>query len=215
MTRCCKAAPGADRLEGGGGDDILVDGAGADRLTGGSGGDLFILMEDGALDRIEDFDPLADRLDLSDFNQLNGMGSLSIQSRSWGAELRFGEEVVELRSSSGRLTQQDFNPGNLIIGSRIEVDPTLYPISGDPLPEPEPQPQPQPEPQPQPQPQPQPHPGPEPEPEPTPDPDTEAGPVSARTIPPGPRPLPGPSKTHPAFFSCRFPATSGAPAAQT
>lgn len=183
---------GADRLEGGGGDDILVDGAGEDRLTGGSGGDLFILMEDGALDRIEDFDPLVDRLDLSDFNQLNGMGSLSIQSRSWGAELRFGEEVVELRSSSGRLTQQDFNPGNLIIGSRIEVDPTLYPISGDPLPEPEPQPQPQPGPQPQPQPQPQP--GPEPEPEPTPDPDTEPGPAFSPHNPAGPPPSAGPQQ---------------------
>jgi Ca2+-binding RTX toxin-like protein len=198
---------GADRLEGGGGDDILVDGAGADRLTGGGGADLFILLEDGALDRIEDFDPLVDRLDLSDFNQLNGMGSLTIQSRSWGAELRFGEEVVELRSSSGRLTQQDFNPGNLVIGNRIEVDLALYPISGDPLPEPEPEPQPQPGPQPQPQPQPgpqpqpqpQPQPGPEPEPEPTPDPDTEAGPAFSPHNPAGPPPSAGPQQDAPSL----------------
>ncbi|MGV6476733.1 M10 family metallopeptidase C-terminal domain-containing protein [Azotobacter vinelandii] len=67
-------ASGDDRLHGAGGDDLLDGGAGRDRLTGGSGADLFriVVREDSYrtasenfADRIRDFDPDEDRLDLS------------------------------------------------------------------------------------------------------------------------------------------------------
>lgn len=87
---------GADRLSGGGGADILVDGAGRDTLTGGAGADLFVLIADGDSDRIEDFDPLQDRLDLSDFPLLYDVRQLAVQPTATGATLTFGGETVEL-----------------------------------------------------------------------------------------------------------------------
>ena len=61
---------GQDRLRGGPGDDVLVGGAGADILVGGAGADVFRLsaLADSprvAPDRIRDFTPGEDRLDLS------------------------------------------------------------------------------------------------------------------------------------------------------
>ncbi|NNE51586.1 MAG: hypothetical protein HKN30_04210 [Sulfitobacter sp.] len=138
---------GADLLNGGAGNDILVDGAGEDRLTGGAGADTFILMADGQEDIIADFDVLNDRIDLSDFNPLNGIGTLSVSSRSWGAEVRFGEEVIEVRSADGgRLSGRDFTPENLIRGNRVETDPNAYPTGpGAPAPDPTPDPGPNPD----------------------------------------------------------------------
>ncbi|GAB3468328.1 hypothetical protein GCM10027398_16380 [Azotobacter salinestris] len=65
---------GDDRLEGGAGDDILDGGAGRDSLSGGSGAGLFRVSaredsyrtdSESFADRILDFDPGEDRLDLS------------------------------------------------------------------------------------------------------------------------------------------------------
>ncbi|WKN21811.1 M10 family metallopeptidase C-terminal domain-containing protein [Azotobacter vinelandii] len=67
-------ADGDDRLHGAGGDDLLDGGAGRDRLTGGSGADLFRIANredshrtasENLADRIRDFDPDEDRIDLS------------------------------------------------------------------------------------------------------------------------------------------------------
>lgn len=56
---------GADWLIGSRSGDILIGGAGADQLTGGAGRDLFRYLEMGDQgDRINDFDPQRDRLDL-------------------------------------------------------------------------------------------------------------------------------------------------------
>nr|WP_244306778.1 M10 family metallopeptidase C-terminal domain-containing protein [Azotobacter salinestris] len=65
---------GDDRLHGAGGDDLLDGGAGRDRLIGGSGADLFRVSaredsyrtdSESFADRILDFDPGEDQLDLS------------------------------------------------------------------------------------------------------------------------------------------------------
>ncbi|TDG24339.1 hypothetical protein E2C05_26090 [Paracraurococcus ruber] len=57
---------GDDLLRGGAGDDSLADGAGADTLTGGAGADLFAFAAPGDLaDRVTDFNPGQDRLDLT------------------------------------------------------------------------------------------------------------------------------------------------------
>lgn len=137
---------GADVLSGNDGDDILMDGGGIDQLTGGSGADTFIFFKDDARDTVTDFDPLLDHIDLSDFTQLDAVGTLSIVSRSWGAEISIGKDVLEVRSADGaRLSNSDFTPQNLITGNRIETDTALYLPSGttkdpDPVPDPEPDP---------------------------------------------------------------------------
>jgi serralysin len=57
---------GNDTLEGGAGDDWLSGDLGADVLTGGAGRDRFVFTAiDGAVDRITDFAPLVDFLDLT------------------------------------------------------------------------------------------------------------------------------------------------------
>ncbi len=93
---------GDDRLIGGAGADILVDGAGADRLTGGAGADIFVFEMDGAPDRITDFDPAEDRIDLSGWRFLRSPGQLGFISLADGGEIRFEDEVLRLFSSDGR-----------------------------------------------------------------------------------------------------------------
>ncbi len=130
---------GADLITGGSGDDFVMDGEGADTLSGGAGVDTFVLARDGADDVIEDFDPLEDVLDLSGFGSIGGTGDIAVTTRSWGAELRFGDEVIDVRSTNGApLRATDFTAENLIIGGRVEVDLSLYPERGTYVPEPDP-----------------------------------------------------------------------------
>ncbi|WP_414160014.1 type I secretion C-terminal target domain-containing protein [Pseudomonas sp. BNK-44-b] len=61
---------GDDILIGGGGNDILIGGPGNDTLTGGSGNDTFVWQKgDTGHDRVTDFTPGSDRLDLSQLLQ--------------------------------------------------------------------------------------------------------------------------------------------------
>ncbi|MCW3782659.1 calcium-binding protein [Defluviimonas salinarum] len=106
---------GNDLLQGGGGDDILVDGAGSDTLSGGAGRDLFVLLTDGAPDRITDFDINYDRLDLSDFTLLYSVSALKITSTAIGATITYGDEVVEIVSSTySPLAAAQFTNANTI-----------------------------------------------------------------------------------------------------
>lgn len=95
-------AGGNDRLTGGGGNDVLMDGAGVDTLTGGAGGDIFVLSADRQADTIADFDPAQDRLDLSGWANLRSTSQLTITATADGAEIRFGSEVLILRSANGQ-----------------------------------------------------------------------------------------------------------------
>ena len=133
-------ASGRDTLSGGHGNDILMDGAGSDTLRGERGRDTFVLVEDGAQDVIQDFELGFDRIDLSDFSQLSGLGAMTISSRSWGAEFRIGSEVLEVRTANGTsLNAQHFDTNNLITGNRIQTDPAVYPDgTGTPRPDPNP-----------------------------------------------------------------------------
>ncbi len=94
-------ADGNDTLFGGAGDDIIFDGNGSDRMTGGPGADIFVLAADGSKDTITDFQPGLDRLDLSAWVGLTSEKQLQITSRSWGAEIRFQSEVLDLRHVAG------------------------------------------------------------------------------------------------------------------
>ena len=94
-------ADAADQISAGAGDDVLIDGAGADTLTGGTGADIFVLSDDGALDRILDFTPGQDRLDLSEWGYLRNLGQLDLVSTATGMRITYGDEVLDLHSASG------------------------------------------------------------------------------------------------------------------
>ena len=99
----------AETLTGGAGDDILFDGMGADALTGGPGADVFVLAADAATDRITDFSPSEDRVDLSGWGALYTLDQLVITNRDDGARIAFGDEVLILQTVDGQsLTLQDF-----------------------------------------------------------------------------------------------------------
>lgn len=64
---------GDDTLIGGAGDDQISGDLGNDLLTGGEGNDIFILIPNGGLDTITDFEPGVDHLMLTNgltFDQL-------------------------------------------------------------------------------------------------------------------------------------------------
>lgn len=98
---------GDDFLSGGAGDDLLIDGQGSDTLTGGSGEDVFQMAPDGVLDVITDFVPGTDKLDLTRLPGLWDRDEIVVLPRSWGAELRYGDEVIEIRTASGQTLNRD------------------------------------------------------------------------------------------------------------
>ena len=86
-----------DDLRGRGGNDTLTDGSGRDFLRGGDGADTFVLVRDGQRDRITDFMPGTDKIDLSAWGA-GGFEDLSFEA---------GEEVVNGWSGLGYLHWQD------------------------------------------------------------------------------------------------------------
>ena len=118
---------GQDLLQGGGGNDILMDGAGIDTLRGDAGADLFVLVQDEATDVILDYQPGEDQIDISALGVVGGIDNLVVSSRSWGAELRYGTSVIEVRSANGAsLSRADFGGDAIIVGNRLPTDPTLF-----------------------------------------------------------------------------------------
>lgn len=92
---------GNDGLTGSSGADIMLDGLGDDTLTGGAGADLFVLSADGRRDTITDFQPGIDHIDVSAWAGLYSTHQLDVRSQSWGAEIRFGGEILYLRTANG------------------------------------------------------------------------------------------------------------------
>ena len=125
---------GADRINGGSGDDVLLDGAGTDRMTGGAGADTFAFVPDGQPDVVTDFQAGTDRLDLSSLGVFSLGSELVILSRSSGAELRIGEEVIELRTAdSASLTASDFEPDWFVTLDRVSLEEIII-VDSDPPP---------------------------------------------------------------------------------
>ena len=96
------AGPGDDTVRGAGGADIVVDGSGADRLTGGNGSDVFILEFDGDFDRIDDFERMRDRIDLTRYPLVHDVSAITLQSKSWGAQLTVRGDVLSIYSDDGQ-----------------------------------------------------------------------------------------------------------------
>ena len=144
-------AAGNDLLQGGAGADILLDGVGLDTLRGGGGADLFIFADDTETDVILDFQRGVDRIDLTAIGTVGGLDNLVVISRSWGAELRYGTTVIEVRSSDGSsLNASDFTADTVITDGRPSTDPTDYGGGGGTTPPPDPDPDPDPDPGPTP-----------------------------------------------------------------
>lgn len=106
---------GDDSLTGGSGDDILLDGSGADTLTGGAGADDFLLSNDGQTDVILDFQAGIDRIDLTALDMQWDFSAIDVIERSWGVELHFGDEVIELHGFGGAtLTASDIRAEDFV-----------------------------------------------------------------------------------------------------
>ena len=96
---------GNDTLSGGGGRDLIADGGGADLLSGGAGADIFVLSGDGVSDRIIDFNPAEDRLDLSGWRFFYDPSQLALSSGPTGWVVTFrAEELVIVTTGLQPLT---------------------------------------------------------------------------------------------------------------
>jgi Ca2+-binding RTX toxin-like protein len=87
------------------GADILRDGGGCDTLFGGAGADTFVLVADGALDRIADFQLGTDRIDISAWGPIHSLLALTITATATGAVIGWGDEMLELLTPNGQPIQ--------------------------------------------------------------------------------------------------------------
>ncbi|MGR3433961.1 MAG: hypothetical protein ACU0CO_03585 [Shimia sp.] len=94
-------AGAGETLRGLGGDDILVAGTGADQIFGNDGADLFVIRGDGFTDKIRDFEPGLDTIDLSGWAGLRGASQLAIVETGWGARVTFADETLEVHARDG------------------------------------------------------------------------------------------------------------------
>ncbi|MCB1358206.1 MAG: M10 family metallopeptidase C-terminal domain-containing protein [Maritimibacter sp.] len=107
-----KGGAGADWLYGGAGDDRLVDGGGKDVLIGGDGADVFRLKADGKTDRIRDFEPGTDCIDLSRTGAA-GMRDLDIVDRgAHRTEIWVDDERILVQVADG--TDHAFGAGDFL-----------------------------------------------------------------------------------------------------
>ena len=108
---------------GGAGDDVIYDSAGADLLTGSGGADTFVFIADDETDTINDFQLGIDRLDLSHLGFLRDISQLTIQDRSYGARLTFGDHVIELRTLDGsRIEEDDLSNLDILNASHVSLE---------------------------------------------------------------------------------------------
>jgi serralysin len=125
---------GADLLDGRDGDDWLGGGGGADVLTGGTGADLFFFQAGGlgaGADRISDFSPGEDRIDLSWIDADVTLGG--DQAFAYIGAAAFSGLAGELRyaadGAAGRL--QADTDGDGVANFEILLSGTLAPLATD------------------------------------------------------------------------------------
>ena len=99
---------GWDVLRGGPGADTLDAGGGRDRMVGGAGEDRFVLAADRMLDRIVDFTPGADRLDLGAFDLAEGADlSAHVSVTDAGLQVAFAGQAEVLLVGLTELAPSD------------------------------------------------------------------------------------------------------------
>lgn len=92
---------GADTLAGGAGDDLIFATSSGASMTGGAGADIFHPGPGSAVSVIRDYQMDSDRIDLGDWGRLYDISALTILSRSYGAEIRYGGNVLQVYSAEG------------------------------------------------------------------------------------------------------------------
>lgn len=124
---------GNDTLIGTVGNTILIDGAGRDTLVSGAAADTFIFAPDAEIDVVIGFSPGVDQLDLTGVGLQWDLAKVILLQRSWGVELRFGDEVIELRTAAGQtLRPQDITAASFVALDRINRGLTLDLLLPDP-----------------------------------------------------------------------------------
>lgn len=104
-----------DTLRGMAGNDRIIDGPGIDMIHGGPGADTFVFVRDGCYDRVMDYQPGLDRIDLSDFDRVHSLASLEIAPTTYGARITIGSEAILLVTAGGQvLTAADFDASDFI-----------------------------------------------------------------------------------------------------
>ncbi|MYM55876.1 hypothetical protein GR167_11225 [Rhodobacteraceae bacterium GS-10] len=98
---------GSDQILGGAGDDTLFAGAGSDSLTGGAGEDVFVFTADGMPDRITDFEPGTDRIDLDGWGRVYDVSALDFTSTSWGGRILWQDQRIDIYLDSGARIDTD------------------------------------------------------------------------------------------------------------
>ncbi len=101
---------GANRLSGGAGNDILDGRKGNDILTGGSGADVFIFSKGGGRDKVTDFKPGTDRVDLSHLPDVTSFTDL-MRNHAYQS----GDDVV-IRAGNDTLTLEHVHLKSLTKG---------------------------------------------------------------------------------------------------
>ncbi|WP_347312608.1 M10 family metallopeptidase C-terminal domain-containing protein [Defluviimonas sp. SAOS-178_SWC] len=97
------------------GNDRLVDGGDVDMLYGGAGADTFVFMQDGMYDRVMDYQPGIDTIDLSDFDMVYSIADLGIHSADYGAKIMVAGEAILLVTQNGQpLSAADFSTDGFI-----------------------------------------------------------------------------------------------------
>ncbi len=125
-------AGGNDTLSGGAGADILSDGAGVDTLTGDAGEDLFVLSNDNQEDRITDFNPTEDKIDLSGWAYLQSTDTLDITASEGGYRIRYRGETLYIAAAAGVTLDADSIRDAIVLGgNRIWEPPSLELVGTD------------------------------------------------------------------------------------
>ncbi len=97
----------AETLRGSAGNDILIARSDARHIEGGAGGDLFVFGPGNAdaggfLGSVLDFEPGIDRLDLSGFPLVYGLGGVEIAPTATGARVRIGQAWLDVHTARGQ-----------------------------------------------------------------------------------------------------------------
>ena len=123
----------AETLRGSALDDILISRPEARHLSGGAGADLFVLGPGAAdaggfLGTIADFEVGIDRLDLSGFPLVYGLGGVEITPTAGGARLRVGGAWLDLMTAhGGPLDPALLGDGDIVEGLHLPYFPADAP----------------------------------------------------------------------------------------
>ncbi|MBM3605639.1 MAG: calcium-binding protein, partial [Alphaproteobacteria bacterium] len=120
------AGPTTTRLEGGAGSDILVAGTRSVTMVGGDGADIFMPTRVRGRISILDYDPAADRLDLSLLGNVRSIWQLQFIPTANGVMIIYGDTILDITTRNGRsLSIGDFSNALFPIAHYLlpEVDP--------------------------------------------------------------------------------------------